>query len=374
MHPADGGGPLIDGVRLCGIVVLALAPGASCRYLALQALPGALRAAVECQEGAQLVLVDARVDVAYDVCLLAAQGVLGKPRAGIEVARRVDGEHSARPTPVLVVLLRVERLADVLAEEGAGIVLVVPPVDNLVRQLRQLRFKQLVVALLPHVLEHAVDVHLVDAQAVQVQHALLDVGQVRATDGHLGGRVGKLLQPQRNVAHHVIVRAPPVALVHPVQVMLLPGAVYGDANAQVAVVLLDEALHLLLVVVDAVGGEAEAVGVEPMVPPAEHLCLQVVADAVYQVYLDKWLPAYEVENDGFFRKLLLPLQYVVYGRLGHLPRHAFLRVLAHQVAILAGQLAVLGDDEGDVLRLAGLPGAGFFIVNAFHRYLKIGST
>ena len=213
-----------------------------------------------------------------------------------------------------------------------------------------------------------------DTQAVQVEHALLDVGQIRAADGHLGGSARKLLQPQRNVAHHVVVRTPPVALVHSVQVVLPLRAVYGDAYAQVAVVLLNEALHLLLVVVDAVGGEAETVGIEPVMPPAEHFRLQVVADAVYQFYLDKRLPAYEVEDDRFFRKLLLLLQYVVYGRLGHLPRHALLRVLAHQVAILAGQLAVLGDDEGDVLCLAGLPGAGFFIVNAFHRYLKIGST
>ena len=41
--------------------------------------------------------------------------------------------------------------------------------------------------------------------------------------------------------------------------------------------------------------------------------------------------------------------------LSHLPRHPFLHVLAHEVAVFAGQLAVLRDDEGDVLRHAGLP-------------------
>ena len=41
--------------------------------------------------------------------------------------------------------------------------------------------------------------------------------------------------------------------------------------------------------------------------------------------------------------------------LCHLLRHPFIYVLAHKIAVFAGQLAVFGDDEGDVLRHAGLP-------------------
>ena len=40
-----------------------------------------------------------------------------------------------------------------------------------------------------------------------------------------------------------------------VQVMLTLGAVNGDANAQVRMVLLDESLNLVGVIVDAIGGE-----------------------------------------------------------------------------------------------------------------------
>lgn len=39
----------------------------------------------------------------------------------------------------------------------------------------------------------------------------------------------------------------------------------------------------------------------------------------------------------------------------NLSRHALLNILAHEVAEFAGQLAVLGDDESDVLRRAGPP-------------------
>lgn len=92
-----------------------------------------------------------------------------------------------------------------------------------------------------------------------------------------------------------------------------------------------------------------------MVVAAEHLRLQVVADAVYQVDFQERLAADEVPHDTLLAHLILVVEDIVYGRLGHLPRHPLLRVLAHEVAVLASQLAVLRDDEGDVLRHAGLP-------------------
>lgn len=49
------------------------------------------------------------------------------------------------------------------------------------------------------------------------------------------------------------------------------------------------------------------------------------------------------------------VEHVVDEGLGHVPGHAFLHVLPHEVAVFAGQLAILGDDKGDVFRHAGLP-------------------
>ena len=49
------------------------------------------------------------------------------------------------------------------------------------------------------------------------------------------------------------------------------------------------------------------------------------------------------------------VEHIVDEGLGHLPRHPLFHVLAHEVAVFAGQLAVLRNDEGDVLRHAGLP-------------------
>ena len=54
------------------------------------------------------------------------------------------------------------------------------------------------------------------------------------------------------------------------------------------------------------------------------------------------------------------IQHIVNEGLGHLPRHSLFHVFAHEVAVFAGQLAVLRDDEGDVLRHAGLPGVLIF--------------
>ena len=352
VHQADGGGALVDGGCVGGIVVLALAPCAAAGHLALQTLGRALCGAVECQEGAQLVLVDAVTHIADDDGTLLAQRVGGKAGAGIEHPLRIHRQHLARTAPVLVLQLGVERLADVLAEERAGIVLIPAAVDDVVGQLHELLLEQAVIALAPHVLEHTVDVHLVDAQAIEVQHALADVGDVGTADGDLGTRTGELLQPQRDVAHHVVITAAlqrAVTFIDTVQVVLLARAVDGDADAQVRVVLGDELLYTVGVIVDAVGRERETVAVEPVVVQPEHLGLEIVANLVDQFYLQKRLATDKVPHHALLGEVLLVPQDIVDSGLGRLPRHPLLLVLAHQVAILASQLAVLRYNKRDVL-------------------------
>ena len=83
--------------------------------------------------------------------------------------------------------------------------MVVTAVDDGIGKLEELLLKALVVAFLPHILKHTVDVHLVDAEAVKMQHALADIRNVGTADGHLSATIGELLEPQRDIAHHVIV-------------------------------------------------------------------------------------------------------------------------------------------------------------------------
>ena len=92
-----------------------------------------------------------------------------------------------------------------------------------------------------------------------------------------------------------------------------------------------------------------------MMSPAVHLHFQVVANLVYQINLKKWFASNEVPYHTLLLHLVLMAEDIVYGLLCHLPRHPLLGILPHQVAILASQLAVLGDNEGDVLGVARLP-------------------
>ena len=193
-----------------------------------------------------------------------------------------------------------------------------------------------------------------------MQHALLDVGDVGAADGHFGCSTWELLQPQRDVAHHVPVGAMLAAvgvalLVDAVEVVLALSAVDSDAYREVADVLLDELLHLGSVVVDAIGRERETVAVEPVMVAAEHLGLEVVANLVNQVNLHKWLAANEVPTHTLLTKLILVAQNVVDSSLRSLPRHLLLLILPHKVTILTSQLAILRDNKRDVLGYAGLP-------------------
>ncbi len=104
-----------------------------------------------------------------------------------------------------------------------------------------------------------------------------------------------------------------------VQVMLTSRTVYGDTDGQMLIVLLNEILYLLRVIVDTVGGERETVRVEPVVVQSVHLCLQIIAYLVYQVYFEERLAADKVPDDTFFFKFLLMSQDVVDGLLRHFP-------------------------------------------------------
>lgn len=131
--------------------------------------------------------------------------------------------------------------------------------------------------------------------------------------------------------------------------MFLLRPVNRYAYAEVVAVLLDEVLHGLLVVVDAVGGEGEAVAVEPVVVAAEEFRLDIVANLVDEFYLEERFTADEVPHHRLVGEIRVGLmvEYIVDKVLGHLPGHPFLHVLAHKVTVFASQLAVLGDDEGD---------------------------
>ena len=228
---------------------------------------------------------------------------------------------------------------------------------------------------MPYVLEDAVDVHLFYAQRIKVQHALADVRNVGTAYRHLGAAAWELAEPQWDVAHNVIIR-PTFGLAvavfpHPVEVVLAACAVDGDAYRQMVEVLTDEPLHRLGIVIDAVGRKTETVGIEPVVAAAEHLHLQVVADAVDKFYFEERFSADEVENHrlGVEYVVMLVVEDVVDGRFCHLPRHPLLLVLSHQVAIFAGQLAVLGHDKRDALGHSRLP--TLFILFYFHQIIVV---
>ena len=164
-----------------------------------------------------------------------------------------------------------------------------------------------------------------------MQHAFRDIRYVGTAYRHLCSRSRKLLEPERYVLYHIIVRAVFLlglrhdAMFHfrclpdAVQVMLTSRTVYGDTYGQMLIVLLYEILYLLRVVVDAVGGEGEAVGVEPVVVQSVHLRLQIIAYLVYKIYFEERLAADEVPDDTFLVELVLMFQNVVDGLFCHLP-------------------------------------------------------
>lgn len=92
-----------------------------------------------------------------------------------------------------------------------------------------------------------------------------------------------------------------------------------------------------------------------MMSPAVHLHFQVVANLVYQINLKKWFAPNEVPYHTLLLHLVLIAEDIINRLLRHFPWHPLLGILPHQVAILASQLAVLRNNEGDILGGAGLP-------------------
>ena len=131
--------------------------------------------------------------------------------------------------------------------------------------------------------------------------------------------------------------------------MFLLGTIDSDSDGEMLSVLLDKPLYFLCSVIDAICGEREAIGVEPMMFSAEHLYLEVVAYLVDKVYLQKGFAAYKVPYHALLLHLVLMVKHIVNGLLSNLPGHSLFRVLSHEVAVFTSQLTILGDDEGDIL-------------------------
>ena len=155
---------------------------------------------------------------------------------------------------------------------------------------------------------------------------------------------------------------------YPGEVVLAARSVDGYSYAQVADILFDEPLHFLLVIVYSVGGEAEPVGVEPMVVATEHLDFQIVTNLVDQVDFEKRLSADEVPHDGLLCVFPLMAEDIVDGRFRNVPRHALFFVFSDKIAVFASELAVFGDNKRDVFCHSFLP--TFFVVFNFHITIK----
>ena len=92
-----------------------------------------------------------------------------------------------------------------------------------------------------------------------------------------------------------------------------------------------------------------------MVVEAEHFRLDIVANLVYEFNLQEGFSSDKIPYYRFFGKVSLTLQDIVNGLLGDGPLHTFFDILTDKIAILAGKLAILRDDEGDAFRHARLP-------------------
>lgn len=139
--------------------------------------------------------------------------------------------------------------------------------------------------------------------------------------------------------------------------MFLLRSVDGDADGKVCQVLFDVILHGLLVVVDAIGREGEAIRVEPVMVTTEKFHLDVVADLINKLDFEKRFTTDEFPNHRFHSKfgVVLMVEHIVDEGFGNFPRHPLLNVFANKITVFTSQLTVLSDNEGNVLRHARLP-------------------
>ena len=92
-----------------------------------------------------------------------------------------------------------------------------------------------------------------------------------------------------------------------------------------------------------------------MVVQLEHAQLQIVANLVNQGNLQERLATDKVPHHALLAEILLVAEDKINKLLRRLPRHPLLHILPNQIAILTRQLAVLRDNERDILRHARLP-------------------
>ena len=107
-----------------------------------------------------------------------------------------------------------------------------------------------------------------------------------------------------------------------------------------------------------------------MMVAAEHLRLQIIANLIYEIYFQERLAADEVPHYRLLAKILFVVEYIIYSLFSHLPRHTFLLVLTHEVAIFTSQLAILSDNKSDVFSHSRLPGIILFL-DIFFFHLSI---
>ena len=94
-----------------------------------------------------------------------------------------------------------------------------------------------------------------NTEAVQMQYTLFDIWNIGTAYRHLCTAIGKLAEPQRDVTHHIGIRATAITFIHAVEVVFHLRTVYGNTYRQMLSVFLDILLHLIGMVIDAIGRE-----------------------------------------------------------------------------------------------------------------------
>ena len=92
-----------------------------------------------------------------------------------------------------------------------------------------------------------------------------------------------------------------------------------------------------------------------MMVTAKHLRFQVVTNLVNKVNFKEGFTTYKVPHYAFLSELLFMVQNIINSLLCYFSCHLLLGVLAHEIAVFAGELAVFSDDESDRLGNVFLP-------------------
>ena len=112
-------------------------------------------------------------------------------------------------------------------------------------------------------------------------------------------------------------------------------------------VLVDELLNFFGIIVDPIRREREPLGIEPMMIPAIHLGLEIIANPIDQVYFEERFSTDEIPDDAFFLHLRLTIKNIINCFFSHIPSHTLVGIFPDEVAILTSKLAVFCDYECD---------------------------